>query len=226
MDHALSDFELTPELIAATRIEPERRHGSRRICSRCGEPRDKAEFRILRHRLTGRMYFESCCKPCSKEKQKYRRRRRLEKAKQLQFREAVMRLKECGIKAPHVSEVWGELVNTYGGLQQFVTQYKAQIDAAVLRGAGSKVVLDAFKALTHLSVHSSNLQKDATDVALLTDADIENQLKMMTMRVIKTEPQMLRDMIASGDVTLPPEFTLNPDYADPHASPEVTRGEE
>lgn len=220
------DSEVTPQLIDKIKVEPELRYGSRRICIECGEPRDKAEFKVRRHPRSGRMFLDPCCRPCRKMRTREKARRRVAREKQIQFRDAIQRLRGQSIKAPHVSEVWAELVTTWGGLTKFVQEYKAQIDVAIANNPGSKVVLDAFKSIGGLSVHSSALRQSAPDMASMTDAEIEDQIRLQTMRVLKSDPKMLQDMISSGKID-PASLmeavssgttVINPDYADPHSA--------
>lgn len=216
---------MTPELIdSVNQDRSPLKAGTRRMCARCGLPKPRDQFKIYRHRLTGNLLFDSHCKACSKDRRRYQKRRAAEKKRQDEFRAAVARMRGESIKAPHVSELWAEMVGEWGGLTKFVREYKAQVDAAIVKGAGTKTVLDAFKSITQLSVHSSNLRGTAPDMANLTDEDIENQLRVMTMRVLKQTPKMLEDMIESGSISVP-SITPNPEYADPLDAPAVDQPE-
>ena len=99
-------------------------------------------------------------------------------------------------KVPHQAEITESVIRSFGGVEDFVTLWKGQLDAAIASqgGAGSKRVLDAlWRVATLVGDTNKLLAGSANDPTLLTDDDLEREMLELSKRHALTNKQFIKE---------------------------------
>ncbi len=156
-----------------------------KMCQTCGVVKEVTEFRK----------DDIHCKECRKEKDREKRLSKKEKDKRTAFATLVSGIRGNRIEVPHTSEVAAEMMRLYGGLSQFCTEWKQDIDAMRVERPGSKSVIDSKMAIVKLIVESTNQRDSAPDLAGMTDDELESELTGIIALFLSKNPKLIKDMI-------------------------------
>ena len=157
-----------------------------KLCQTCGAVKEVTEFRKE----------DIHCKECRKSKDRDTRLAKKEKDRRTAFATLVSGIRGNRIEVPHTSEVAAEMMRLYGGLSQFCSEWKQDIDAMRVDRPGSKSVIDSKMAIVKLIIESTNQRDSAPDLAGMTDEELETELTGMITILLVKNPKLLKDMMS------------------------------
>lgn len=140
----------------------------KRTCEACklDKPLDEHNFYPV---ANGK--FQKVCKVCKNNEHKYRIIRENEKIA------AIAAKKLAGnIKAPHVSELCEDMIASFGGLTEFVAEWKKQYEVKAASEPGSKQVMDNLYSVIKLVAMSTQHRSSTPDVKRMSEEDMEREL--------------------------------------------------
>jgi hypothetical protein len=101
-----------------------------------------------------------------------------------------------------ISDLWIELVDQFGGVDQVAALYKQQLmrAASTHNGAGSSRVLSACASLARICAMSSQHESANTPVGRMTDEQINQELVRMLRQLPLDQRRKLLDVSETTDV--------------------------
>lgn len=120
-----------------------------RPCRVCGRDRPAAEFRL---RASGGTVRLGECNACHAAAERARRAVARAQANRRAIAHAAAKLRRAA-SFDQVARVIASMAGHFGDTAEFVAAWKAQVDAAIDRRPGSKMVLDTFMALGTMLMH-------------------------------------------------------------------------
>jgi hypothetical protein len=120
-----------------------------RPCRICRRIRPAAEFRLRSRSGTIRL---SECNQCHATAERARRAAARDRATGRTIAHAAAKIKRAG-SFHQVARVIADMAAHFGDTARFVATWQAQVDAAMDRRPGSKMVLDTFMALATMLMH-------------------------------------------------------------------------
>lgn len=161
-------------------------YGSSIPCRFCGKTKPVSE--MSKRAKNG-------CMDCMRQRRKDAKVEVAEQNKRTAFKTLVAGIRGNKINVPHTSEVAAEMIRLYGGLGEFCSEWKADLDALRMEKPGSKAVLDAKSAVLKLVVESTHQRDSAPDLAGLTDEELEKELAGLAGVLLKNSPEALVEML-------------------------------
>ena len=156
----------------------------KRTCERCHVEKPLDEEHYTRHNG----YFRRACATCTRNEWKYRIVRENKRIAEIAAKKLA-----GNIKAPHVSELCEDMIASFGGLTEFVAEWKEQYDELRTREPGSKLVMDSLYSVAKLVNMSTQHRSSAPDVQRMSEEALEKELtkRLTAIRLYEThfEPE-------------------------------------
>ena len=167
-----------------------------RLCNVCGRRLPITSFR-WQSRRRGR---ERQCRACHYVYEKGRRARKKLREQDKAVSQFVLQVN----RAPHVHKVVAlvnEMIEHFGGLEQFSIAWKAQVDRVRQSQPMGKKTLDFFRAVTRMAEVSEQYTPDAQE---LSDGDLADQLLASAERLVSEHPELVLHVAESLGWTVTP----------------------
>lgn len=168
-------------------------HHETKICTTCHTEQPLSEFRPRR---SGDDHRHNQCRTCFNAYHRRRRRRRLDRGKELdEFHRVVKnpRTSPCT-----VSVLCGAIIKRFGGLNAFLAEWKRQVDILLATRPGRKAVFDFFSAVLRLAL-TANEERKAPGLSDLTDEELQQEFDRA---VEEAMCDRLADLVERGKIVL------------------------
>ena len=168
-------------------------YGTKIPCQHCGKTKKPKDMHPV---------SRNTCLRCNKSRRQDIKTAEAEKNKRTAFKTLVAGIRGNRINVPHTSEVAAEMIRLYGGLGEFCSEWKADLDSLRLEKPGSKAVLDAKAAVLKLVVESTNQRDSAPDLAGLSDDDLEKEFAGLAAVLLKNNTDALVEILEDAGKTV------------------------
>ena len=157
----------------------------RRVCEQCFESKPLSEFRCKKR---GTSLRARECRTCHNETERLRQAEKRAKATDLAFAQFHAQLKRTRDEK-RVAILVAVMVESFGGLHEFVAAWIGHIDQAMEKSPGSKKVLDFFQAITQMSDAAHKYHKPP-DPAEMTTENLTFALRQQLRDLVRDEPEL------------------------------------
>lgn len=163
------------------------------ICHICREYFPLSDF--TRTRLGG--YGEVCseCRPALQGAKHEARRRQVLTALVKQYSQGI---KSDKIEVPHTSELAEAISRKIGGSDAFADLFVENMQQACASEPGGKTALGYMRTFTELIVRSTDQRETAPDVNVLTEDELEGELRHYVAKMIEANPDLGQEVIEAN----------------------------
>ncbi len=171
--------------------------GKQLCCPHCNQSKRPDEFTDTR---TGAK--STCCKQCALAmKSDGKKNRNAEQIDQALAGFAA-KLRGTHIDVPHISELAGHLIKKLGGVEQLAELWVTTINAIQDQKPASKLALESLLSVARLVETSTAYRESAPDMAAMTDADIQEELRSLILGEVGSSPRLLGAMAENAGLTV------------------------